>query len=50
LYLASIMTRPGGRNLRPNGAWLNDLLRTEAGEPYRPGEPKLPRGKIDVHA
>jgi len=41
LYLAAVYTR--GQKLKPNGAWLNDLLREEAGEPYQPGEPRLPR-------
>jgi glycosyltransferase involved in cell wall biosynthesis len=41
LYLAAKYTR--GEKLKPNGAWLNDLLREEAGEPYQPGEPRLPR-------
>ncbi|KZT44118.1 trehalose phosphorylase [Sistotremastrum suecicum HHB10207 ss-3] len=41
LYLAAVYTR--GEKLTPNGAWLNDLLREEAGEPYAPGEPRLPR-------
>ncbi|THH09360.1 hypothetical protein EW145_g2063 [Phellinidium pouzarii] len=48
LYLAAVLTR--GTKLKPNGAWLNDLLRAEAGEPYQPGEPKLPREGLDVHA
>lgn len=48
LYLAAVLTR--GEKLKPNGAWINDLLRNEAGEPYQPGEPRLPRGSIDVHA
>src|ERR1700742_2235735 len=41
LYLAAVYTR--GQKLKPNGAWLNDLLREEAGEPYQPGEPRSPR-------
>lgn len=48
LYLAAVLTR--GTKLKPNGAWLNDMLREEAGEPYLPGEPKLPREGLDVHA
>ncbi|KAL5529118.1 hypothetical protein ACEPAG_5092 [Sanghuangporus baumii] len=48
LYLACVLTR--GTKLKPNGAWLNDLLRAETGEPYQPGEPKLPREGLDVHA
>ena len=48
LYLASMYSR--GEMLKPNGAWINDLLRGDAGEPYAPGEPKLPREGLDVHA
>ena len=48
LYLAAVLTR--GTKLKPNGAWLNDMLRAEAGEPYQPREPKLPREGLDVHA
>lgn len=48
LYLAAVLTR--GDKLKPNGAWLHDLLRAEAGEPYAPGEPKLPREGLNVHA
>ena len=48
LYLAAVLTR--GTKLKPNGAWINDLLRAEAGEPYLPDEPKLPREGLDVHA
>jgi alpha,alpha-trehalose phosphorylase (configuration-retaining) len=43
LYLA-LMYAARGQKLKPNGAWLNDMLRAETGEPYLPGEPKLPRG------
>lgn len=48
LYLAAVLTR--GEKLKPNGAWVNDLLRAEAGEPYGPDEPRLPREGFDVHA
>ena len=48
LYLASMYSR--GERLKPNGAWINDLLRADAGEPYVEGEPKLPREGLDVHA
>jgi glycosyltransferase involved in cell wall biosynthesis len=41
LYLAVMYSR--GVKLTPNGAWLNDLLREETGEPYDPDEPRLPR-------
>lgn len=42
LYLA-LMYCCRGKKLKPNGAWLNDLLREECGEPYKPDEPRLPR-------
>jgi len=42
LYLA-LMFAARGERLKPNGAWLNDMLRAEMGEPYLPDEPKLPR-------
>lgn len=29
--------------LKPNKAWVNDLMRADAGEPYTPEEPRLPR-------
>ncbi|EEB92929.1 hypothetical protein MPER_08488, partial [Moniliophthora perniciosa FA553] len=44
LYLAVMYTR--GVKLQPNGAWLNDMLRAETGEPYLEGEPRLPRVKV----
>lgn len=46
LYLAVMYSR--GVKLRPNGAWLNDMLRAETGEPYQPGEPRLPRGGLEL--
>ncbi|KAI0401725.1 glycosyltransferase family 4 protein [Xylaria palmicola] len=33
----------GDRKLRGDCCWINDLARTEAGCPYRPGENRLPR-------
>jgi glycosyltransferase involved in cell wall biosynthesis len=42
LYLA-LMYCCRGEKLKPNGAWLNDMLRNECGEPYQPDEPRLPR-------
>jgi glycosyltransferase involved in cell wall biosynthesis len=42
LYLAAVFTRDGPK-LKPNGAWINDLLRAEAGVPYKDGENRLPR-------
>ncbi|PLB52794.1 UDP-Glycosyltransferase/glycogen phosphorylase [Aspergillus steynii IBT 23096] len=45
LYLASTLTGPNG--LKPNGRWINDLARNEAGQPYTEGEPMLKRA-IDL--
>src|SRR5882762_8731807 len=36
LYLAAMYSRGG--KIKPNGAWINDLLRQETNEPYQPGE------------
>ncbi|EMD34497.1 glycosyltransferase family 4 protein [Gelatoporia subvermispora B] len=47
LYLAVMYVSRGVR-LHPKGAWLNDLMREETGEPYQPGEPRLPRGHLNV--
>ncbi|OAP64254.1 hypothetical protein AYL99_00226 [Fonsecaea erecta] len=41
MYLASNVT--GGKLLKPNERWINDLAREAAGEPYTDGEPRLPR-------
>jgi glycosyltransferase involved in cell wall biosynthesis len=46
LYLAVMYSR--GVKLQPKGAWINDLLRAETEEPYAPGEPKLPRGGLNI--
>jgi glycosyltransferase involved in cell wall biosynthesis len=46
LYLAVMYSR--GMKLKPNGAWINDLLRAECGEPYVTGEPRLPRGGLNI--
>ncbi|KIJ16736.1 glycosyltransferase family 4 protein [Paxillus involutus ATCC 200175] len=46
LYLAVMYSR--GDKIKPNGAWLNDLLREETGEPYVEGEPRLPRGGLQM--
>jgi glycosyltransferase involved in cell wall biosynthesis len=46
LYLAVKYTR--GEKLTPKGAWINDLLRQETGEPYKPGETRLPRGGLNI--
>ena len=47
MYLA-VMYVSRGVKLQPNGAWINDLMRTECGEPYEPGEPRLPRAGLNV--
>lgn len=41
LYLASNLSK--GVRVRPNGRWINDMAREEAGEPYAPGENRLKR-------
>ncbi|KAF7338413.1 Trehalose phosphorylase [Mycena venus] len=46
LYLAVMYSR--GVKLRPNGAWLNDMLRAETNEPYAEGEPRLPRTPLNM--
>lgn len=46
LYLASKFSK--GEKLKPNGEWINEMLRKDAGEPYGPNENRLPRGGIDV--
>lgn len=46
LYLAVMYHR--GIKIKPNGAWLNDMLRAETGEEYVAGEPRLPRGGLQM--
>ena len=46
LYLAVMYHR--GIKIKPNGAWINDLLRAETGEEYVAGEPRLPRGGLQM--
>ena len=46
LYLAVMYSR--GIKIKPNGAWLNDMLRAETGEEYVEGEPRLPRGGLKM--
>jgi glycosyltransferase involved in cell wall biosynthesis len=41
LYLASKLSN--GDPIKPNGRWINDMAREEAGQPYQPGEPRLKR-------
>jgi len=46
MYLACKFA--AGEKLKPNGQWINDMMREEAGEPYKEGEPRLPRGGLDI--
>ncbi|KAH9048218.1 trehalose synthase [Lactarius hengduanensis] len=46
LYLAVMYSR--GEKIKPHGQWINDLLRKETGQLYKDGEPRLPRGGLDV--
>jgi glycosyltransferase involved in cell wall biosynthesis len=46
LYVAVMYHR--GIKIKPNGAWLTDLLRAETGEEYVEGEPRLPRGGLQM--
>lgn len=46
MYLAVMYTR--GEKLKPNGAWLNDMLREETQQPYLTGEPRLPRIQLNM--
>lgn len=48
LYLAATLAR--GEKLKPRGAWINDLARQTAAQPYAPGEPRLPRKDLHVLA
>lgn len=41
LYLASQLT--AGKSVKPNGRWINDMAREEAGIPYEKGENRLKR-------
>lgn len=41
LYLACSLA--GGKVLKPNERWINDLAREAADEPYKDDEPRLPR-------
>ncbi|KAF7796735.1 hypothetical protein EIP86_007918 [Pleurotus ostreatoroseus] len=47
MYLA-VMYVSRGVKLQPKGAWLNDLMRQETGEPYTEDEPRLPRAGLNV--
>ncbi|KAG0136207.1 hypothetical protein HOY82DRAFT_625882 [Tuber indicum] len=46
LYLAAKLA--GGQVLKPNGKWVTDLARAEAGQNYEDGEPRLPRKGIGI--
>jgi len=46
LYLAVMYHR--GNKIKPNGAWINDLLRAETGELYVDSEPRLPREGLNM--
>ncbi|CRG86342.1 trehalose synthase (Ccg-9), putative [Talaromyces islandicus] len=41
LYIASELTK--GKVVKPNEAWINDMAREEAGQPYQKGESRLKR-------
>ncbi|KAG0136195.1 putative trehalose synthase [Tuber indicum] len=38
----------GGDDLKPNGKWITDMARAEAGQDYEDGELRLPRKGIDI--
>jgi len=46
LYLAAKLAR--GQDLKPNGRWVTDMAREEAGQPHGVDEKILPRGGIDI--
>lgn len=41
MYLATKFA--SGEKLKPNGRWINDMMREDCGQPYKPDEPRLPR-------
>ena len=47
MYLA-IKYCSHGQKIKPKGAWINDLMRAETGEPYQLDEPRLPRQGLNV--
>ena len=47
MYLA-VKFAAHGQKLKPNGAWINDLMRNETGEAYTADEPRLPRQGLNV--
>lgn len=48
LYLAATVAR--GERVKPKGAWIIDLARIAAREPYAAGEARLPRPDLHVQA
>ncbi|KAG0136198.1 hypothetical protein HOY82DRAFT_625844 [Tuber indicum] len=46
LYLAAKLV--GGHVFKPNGKWITDMARAEAGQSYEDGEPRLLRKGIDI--
>lgn len=46
LFLATELAK--GKDVKPNGAWINDLARKCAGQPYLDGEARLKRS-VDTH-
>ncbi|EIN08084.1 trehalose synthase [Punctularia strigosozonata HHB-11173 SS5] len=47
MYLAMMYVCRGAK-LKPNGRWLNDMMREEMGKPLAPGEPQLPRTGLNI--
>ncbi|KAF2143042.1 glycosyltransferase family 4 protein [Aplosporella prunicola CBS 121167] len=47
LYMADALTT--GEVLSPDSRWINDMAREKAGLPYVDGEPRLPRGGLNLH-
>jgi len=46
LYLAAKLAQ--GQDLKPNGRWITDMAREEAGQPHGVDEPILPHGGINI--
>lgn len=44
MYLATKFA--AGEKLKPNGKWINDMMREDCGQPYTDDEPRLPRKVI----
>lgn len=47
LYLAAKLS-DGAADVKPEGQWINDMARAEAGQPYADGENRLKRA-VEVH-